>query len=261
MSERLKAYSLSFMIHSSLLFFVFLFGRGVEDIREKRILEIDLSIAQFEVQRTPEEPKREQMAKVPKKTEEVLKPQAQQMTAREEKPQRLEEHQAPIQQVSEPQAQRPSIPEGAKEGIPVASGQVEEKASHGQGSSQDRMSVEGKTAIGKESSGKEVSAQESAGYVSLEEAYIRGNLGVITKIVQRHINYPMMARRMGWEGRVLVGFVLSTSGEVKDLRVLKSSGFDVLDREALEGVRKSHREFPKPSVDVFIKLPVVFKLD
>jgi len=66
---------------------------------------------------------------------------------------------------------------------------------------------------------------------------------------------------MGWEGRVLVSFVLTSSGEIRDLKVLKSCGYEVLDREALEGIRRSYKDFPKPWVDVLVKLPVVFKLE
>jgi protein TonB len=58
--------------------------------------------------------------------------------------------------------------------------------------------------------------------VALEEGFLRERLSVISNIVQRHINYPPIARRMGWEGKVLVSFVLEPNGDIRDLKVLKS---------------------------------------
>jgi TonB family C-terminal domain len=66
---------------------------------------------------------------------------------------------------------------------------------------------------------------------------------------------------MGWEGRVLISFVLEPSGEIKELRVLKSSGYDILDREAVDTIKRSYREFPKPPISVLIKLPIAFRLE
>ena len=97
--------------------------------------------------------------------------------------------------------------------------------------------------------------------VALEESFLRERLSVISNIVQRHINYPPIARRMGWEGRVLVSFILEPNGDIRDLKVLKSSGYEVLDKEALDAIRRSYKDFPKPPVSVVVKLPINFRLE
>jgi protein TonB len=97
--------------------------------------------------------------------------------------------------------------------------------------------------------------------VALEESFLRERLSVITDIVQRYINYPPIARRMGWEGKVLVSFVLEPDGGIRDLKVLKSSGYEALDKEALDAIRRSYRDFPKPPVSVVVKLPINFRLE
>jgi protein TonB len=97
--------------------------------------------------------------------------------------------------------------------------------------------------------------------LALEESFLRERLSVISNIVQRRINYPPIARRMGWEGKVLVSFVLEPNGDIRDLKVLKSSGYEVLDKEALDAIRRSYRDFPKPPVSVVIKLPINFRLE
>jgi TonB family protein len=50
--------------------------------------------------------------------------------------------------------------------------------------------------------------------------------------------YPLVARRRGEEGKVLLRVNLSQSGAVKDVTVQESSGFELLDRAALKAVRR-----------------------
>ncbi|MCC6012634.1 energy transducer TonB [Candidatus Caldipriscus sp.] len=49
--------------------------------------------------------------------------------------------------------------------------------------------------------------------------------------------YPLRARREGWQGVVVVQVVLSSNGTIKSLNLLKSSGYDILDRAAVEAIR------------------------
>jgi TonB family protein len=63
--------------------------------------------------------------------------------------------------------------------------------------------------------------------------------GCIAGKVVRKIKpeYPVRARREGWQGTVVVQVVLSSNGTIKSLNVLKSSGYDILDRAAVEAIR------------------------
>ncbi len=61
----------------------------------------------------------------------------------------------------------------------------------------------------------------------------------ITDVVQKRFKdkYPDRARRMGWEGKVLLAFVIMENGTVHDVEVMNSSGrrdFDDHAREILE---------------------------
>jgi protein TonB len=51
-------------------------------------------------------------------------------------------------------------------------------------------------------------------------------------------DYPRMARDRGLEGQVLVRVEVWADGSVSDVTVLKSSGYDVLDRAAQNSVRR-----------------------
>lgn len=69
-----------------------------------------------------------------------------------------------------------------------------------------------------------------------------------------------MARKKGWEGRVVVAFVILPDGAVRDVRVVRGSGFSVLDRNAVEAVR-SASPFPHPPMEAEVLTPVIYKLD
>jgi protein TonB len=84
---------------------------------------------------------------------------------------------------------------------------------------------------------------------------------IISKLVREHLEYPYLARRMGWEGEVLLFFRLNPTGEVEELKVLKSSGFEVLDKSAVNAVKRASKHFPRPKQIVLIKLPIQFKLE
>ena len=56
--------------------------------------------------------------------------------------------------------------------------------------------------------------------------------------------YPVLARQRNWSGAVEVALVLDATGTVQEARVERSSGFDLLDREALTAARQSRFQLP-----------------
>ncbi|MCS7195923.1 MAG: energy transducer TonB [Aquificaceae bacterium] len=94
-----------------------------------------------------------------------------------------------------------------------------------------------------------------------KEQYLKEKLQLISQIVQRNISYPPLARRMGWEGRVVLAIRIGEDGSLREVRVLESSGYDILDRNAVETVRRLAGLLPKPPVEVMVKLPVKYGLE
>jgi protein TonB len=84
--------------------------------------------------------------------------------------------------------------------------------------------------------------------------------GYLRDAIQRGIAYPAVARRMGWEGRVVVAFLILPDGTVRNVRVVRGSGFAVLDRNAVEAVRTAS-PFPRPPAEAEVLTPVVYKLN
>jgi protein TonB len=89
--------------------------------------------------------------------------------------------------------------------------------------------------------------------------YLKANFAYIRNMIVRRIIYPERAREMGWQGKVKVSFVISSDGSVKDIRILESSGVDLLDRNAVNTVEETS-PFPKPPVAAQLIIPISYRL-
>jgi protein TonB len=80
----------------------------------------------------------------------------------------------------------------------------------------------------------------------------------IRNSLERAKTYPLLARKRGIEGIVYISFRISPQGEPYDLKVLKSSGYSILDKATMDIVKKAA---PFPYVDSSIEVPVIFRLN
>jgi len=76
--------------------------------------------------------------------------------------------------------------------------------------------------------------------------------------------YPVRARRMGYEGLVMLKVLVGENGRVDDLEVLESSGYSILDKAAIASVKKWIFE---PGTEdgkkkkMWVKIPIRFELE
>lgn len=92
-----------------------------------------------------------------------------------------------------------------------------------------------------------------------KQRYLKEHFIYIRDLVARKLVYPVMARKMGWEGKAVVAFMVMEDGQVGNVRLMESSGVPLLDRSALETIRRT-APFPRPPVRAEIVLPVTFRL-
>ena len=92
-----------------------------------------------------------------------------------------------------------------------------------------------------------------------QQRYMKEHFGYIRDLITTHLVYPPMARRMNWSGKVVLAFVIAEDGTVHAIRVVETSGFQILDKSAVETVR-SVAPFPKPPVRAEITVPVNFRM-
>ena len=55
-----------------------------------------------------------------------------------------------------------------------------------------------------------------------------------------HPSYPLLARKKGWEGRVIIQANIDKKGNVKFIKVSESSGFKVLDDVSVETLKRGN---------------------
>ncbi len=89
-----------------------------------------------------------------------------------------------------------------------------------------------------------------------------GNL--LGRSIARHKQYPRIAQQRGYEGDVLLDLKLDGNGNVLSAKIKESSGYESLDKQALEMLRKA-APFPAPPESLRnrtfnITVPVSFKL-
>jgi protein TonB len=71
-------------------------------------------------------------------------------------------------------------------------------------------------------------------------------------------NYPVSARRLGQEGKVVVQFTVDDRGYVVDARILSPSPYPALNEEALQTVRRFRA---RPGVRATTSQPIIFRLN
>jgi len=92
--------------------------------------------------------------------------------------------------------------------------------------------------------------------------YPKGNVGVVNDI-QSNVIYPASAKEAGAEGNVLVSFIVTKKGTVKDIELIKGVNPD-LDKAALKVMKTLQPFMPAvidgEKVDIKLKSLITFRL-
>lgn len=90
-----------------------------------------------------------------------------------------------------------------------------------------------------------------------------GGEAALFKYLSEHIRYPAMAQENNIQGRVVVQFVVTKTGSIGEVKVIRSKDPD-LDKEAIRVVKTLPKFVPGKMnghpVNVWFTLPVTFKL-
>ncbi len=83
--------------------------------------------------------------------------------------------------------------------------------------------------------------------------------------ISKHKQYPRIAQMRGWQGEAIIELQLDGNGKLKSKKIIKSSGYEALDKQALEMVDKA-TPFPSPpealrGSNFSITVPIPFKLE
>ncbi|MFC1876537.1 energy transducer TonB [Thermodesulfobacteriota bacterium] len=85
-----------------------------------------------------------------------------------------------------------------------------------------------------------------------------------TDLVQKKIEavkqYPKRAQRRNDQGVVKIVFTIGNDGEIVSANIIKSSGSRILDRTAIDAVKKASPFARPPNGSIIIQLPIKFEL-
>lgn len=96
--------------------------------------------------------------------------------------------------------------------------------------------------------------------INVEKEFINEHLGEIRGLLLQNLKYPKMAQKLKMQGEVRIAFSLNSDGSVEDIKIIESSGFDLLDEDAKMLIEKTASHFPKPSKSVRISVPLSYVL-
>lgn len=100
-------------------------------------------------------------------------------------------------------------------------------------------------------------------YVDVQPQFPGGEHGLINFINETR-EYPYNAYQRKIQGRVLCSFIVGTDGRVSNVKVIRGSGDDSLNREAMRVIGEMPRwkagKVGKTAVPVRVVLPIAFRL-
>ncbi|HEB8262256.1 TPA: energy transducer TonB [Campylobacter jejuni] len=82
----------------------------------------------------------------------------------------------------------------------------------------------------------------------------------IKSAIDEALIYPRQARKMRMSGEVLVEFTWTKEKKLENLKILKPSKYDFLNKNALETIRIASKKFPQYEKTFHIRIPLIYKL-
>lgn len=116
-----------------------------------------------------------------------------------------------------------------------------------------------------------VSYADYDGTAQKDESSVRGGGGtdeailvyfmMIKQRIEVFKKYPQDALKRGEEGEVQLKFIVLSDGNVKDIAIIKSSGFSVLDEASMHLVKKTAPFLPPPGNRSFaVRVPINYEI-
>lgn len=87
---------------------------------------------------------------------------------------------------------------------------------------------------------------------------------MVRKRIEEKRRYPPWARRNGWQGKVVLNFVIRSDGHLSHVEVVESSGHRLLDEAGKEAIQRANPFPPLPMQEkesFQLRIPIFFKLE
>jgi TonB family protein len=108
-------------------------------------------------------------------------------------------------------------------------------------------------------------AKANAYPAELHRSQVRDRvLSRIRADLHQYFVYPLLARRQGWQGRVLLGFSVEANGMIHNIHVAAGSGYAILDTSAVDALSRVQHLYEVSNwlqgERLELQMPVVFRL-
>jgi periplasmic protein TonB len=257
MRVQAKAFQWSFLIHGLLIGTVFALGTLFKNPQQMLVINFDLVPSPAQIEETK-----------PASKKDLIKPTVQpgKVSAKASLPSRGKSlpgslETPPKEALSNPQSQ--VIPVPSEQAVPVFASpekiQNTVESNPGLFGGGTSFSVGKVGGLGPPGSGGGGQGSGS-GEEKAQSKYLRKHFSYIRDKILRNIHYPDRARRMGWEGKVLLSFIITLDGSIKEPKIIQSSGFEVLDKNAADTVKET-APFPKPPVEALLIIPITYRFN
>ncbi len=104
-----------------------------------------------------------------------------------------------------------------------------------------------------------------ATFTKEQKKFLQDNLGKIATITQKYLylrGYPYIAIKTHQEGTNAVEFLLHPDGDISQLRLLTSSGYEALDKNSIETIKTAFKDYPHPKtttkIRIFVKYSIIY---
>lgn len=108
---------------------------------------------------------------------------------------------------------------------------------------------------------KKQQQKETKHKTSNSKAYVISRLNLE---IRNNFKYPILARRNGWQGKVILGLSINSQGSIENAHIKSGSGYRILDQSALkallkvQNIQKTENWF---NIDYQeISIPVIYRL-
>lgn len=236
MKSQLQALQMSFAIHTLIFLIILCISNSIIPLKKPIVIDFSIEDSQGSRVESQELPVKSQKSRVSSQQSEIGK----------------------IEKRTEPPVSETHLPAISEAQVPVpAPVPVEQSPTTKSEATTGVLSTDG----GGTKTGAIVSSGGGLGGSKEEEKsrYLKAHFSYIRDRIQKNLTYPKIARERGWEGKVTVSFIVYESGYVEDVKVTESSGFDVLDKNAIETVKRAS-PFPRPPVRAELIIPISYKL-
>ncbi len=95
--------------------------------------------------------------------------------------------------------------------------------------------------------------------ISQEQEYMDEHIKKIVRLLSDNLYYPRSARKRGIVGEVIVKFCLSKDATVSKIEIISSKS-EILSRAAKKTIEELSGEFPKPSQELILSVPIKYEL-